>query len=83
VSRPGEDAQRELERRALRNVRGLLDRIEDEERMGRRGAMRVAIVAVVVAVVATALVVAWMSARTPVTATNPVVIPPVAKPAGN
>jgi hypothetical protein len=32
----GEDAQRELEQRALRNVRGLVDRMETEESLSRR-----------------------------------------------
>ena len=32
----GEDAQRELEQRALRNVRGLVDRMETEEILSRR-----------------------------------------------
>ena len=31
MSQPGHDAQREMEQRALRNVRGLLDKIEDHE----------------------------------------------------
>jgi len=31
MSQPGHDAQREMEQRALRNVRGLLDKIESHE----------------------------------------------------
>ena len=75
MSTPGDDTQRDLERRALRNVRGLLDKIEDEERLTRRGAVRIAIIAVVVALVVTAIVVVWMSARRTADTTNPVVIP--------
>jgi hypothetical protein len=44
------DAQRELEHRALRNVRGLVDRIEADEQA--RGHSQKWIVAVLVAVVA-------------------------------
>ena len=36
----GNDAQRELEQRALRNVRGLVDRIETEESLSRRTQMK-------------------------------------------
>jgi hypothetical protein len=32
----GEDAQRDLEQRALRNVRGLVDRMEGEDSLSRR-----------------------------------------------
>ena len=31
MSNPGHDAQREMEQRALRNVRGLLDKMENHE----------------------------------------------------
>lgn len=76
MSTQGDDAQRDMERRALRNVRGLLDKMEDDERLTRRGAMRVAIIAVVVALVLAAVIVIWMSARRTGDAANPVVIPP-------
>jgi hypothetical protein len=49
-----DDAQRELEQRALRNVRGLVDRIEDDEKLSRRAQMRT--VAILVAVVLVVLV---------------------------
>ena len=49
-----DDAQRELEQRALRNVRGLVDKIENEDQLGRRAQKRtflgIVLVAVVVAV---------------------------------
>lgn len=37
-----EDAQRELEQRALRNVRGLVDRMDVEETLSRRKQLKVA-----------------------------------------
>lgn len=43
MSQPGDDAQRDLEQRALRNVRGLLDKIEKEERIDRKRTVRIAL----------------------------------------
>lgn len=58
---PTDDAQRELEQRALRNVRGLVDKVESQDmadkRSERRMIVRFAIgVVVVVAVIAGYLV---------------------------
>ena len=39
----GDDAQRELEQRALRNVRGLVDRMETDETVSRRTQLRLVI----------------------------------------
>ena len=36
MNMPSEDAQRELEQRALRNVRGLVDKVEDQDLADRR-----------------------------------------------
>ena len=36
----GEDAQRELEQRALRNVRGLVERMENDDTLSRRKQVR-------------------------------------------
>ena len=36
----GDDLQRDLERRALKNVRGLVDKIEDEDARNRRTQLR-------------------------------------------
>ena len=36
MNMPSEDAQRELEQRALRNVRGLVDKVEDQDAADRR-----------------------------------------------
>jgi hypothetical protein len=44
-----DDAQREMERRALRNVRGLVDKLEDEDRARRRSTLRFAAVSIAVA----------------------------------
>jgi hypothetical protein len=46
----GEDAQRELEQRALRNVRGLVDRMESEESLSRRTQVKLVVGLVVVVV---------------------------------
>jgi hypothetical protein len=50
----GDDAQRELEQHALRNVRGLVDRMETDESLSRR--TQVKLVAAVVVVVLVGLV---------------------------
>ena len=72
-----EDAQRDLEQRALRNVRGLVDKMEtteaDERRLQRR---TILIVAAVVAVVAGLVLYAVL--RNP--RTDPVVIDPAKLP---
>jgi len=52
MSTPGDDAQREMEQRALRNVRGLVDKIENDDKLGRRAQLRTFIGIVVAAVVA-------------------------------
>lgn len=79
MSEPGHDAQREMEQRALRNVRGLLDKIEDEDRLDRRTVVRLAIVAAVVVVLFAVFIAIWMSARRSAPTTNPVVIPAIPK----
>ena len=60
MSQHGDDAQRDLEQRALRNVRGLLDKVEDQERLDRRVTVRLAVISVVAALVLSGLVVAWI-----------------------
>jgi len=47
-----EDAQRELEQRALRNVRGLVDRIDAEETLSRRKQLKLVGVLAALVVVA-------------------------------
>jgi hypothetical protein len=48
------DAQRELERKSLRNVRSLLDKLESEEELERRMRRRIGWALVVVAALAVA-----------------------------
>ncbi len=57
MSQPGEDAQREMEQRALRNVRGLLDKIEDQD-AAQRWTVRHVVVVIGLTVVATAVAIA-------------------------
>jgi len=79
MSRPGDDAQREMEQRALRNVRGLLDKIEDQDRLDKRAVKRIAVVGIIVAVIGTTFIGIWISARKAAPTTNPLVIPAVPK----
>ena len=56
----GDDAQRELEKRALRNVRGLVDKIEAEDaKSNQKQIVGVVLIVVLVA----ALLGAWMIGR--------------------
>jgi hypothetical protein len=41
MNMPSHDARREMEQRALRNVRGLVDRIQDDDRLDARRQRRV------------------------------------------
>ena len=57
MNMPSDDAQRELEQRALRNVRGLVDKVENQDQADRRSERRMLLrfaigVAVVIAVLA-------------------------------
>ena len=76
MSTPNDDAQRTLEQRALRNVRGLLDKMEDEERVDRRQTVKIAVVCGVVALVFFVIVIAWLGKRGEPGATTVVVTPP-------
>ena len=80
MSHAGEDAQRDLEQRALRNVRGLLDKMEETEREERWTFRRFAVViGIVVAVFAVALAVLVVLVKKPGT-TRPLTLePPPAK----
>ena len=40
MNMPTDDAQRELEQRALRNVRGLVDKVENQDQADRRNERR-------------------------------------------
>lgn len=58
----GNEAQREMEQRALRNVRGLIDRIEHDDKADRRS-QRLIVGGIVVGAVVVALVLALMLVR--------------------
>ena len=59
MTSPGEDSQRELERHALRNVRGLVDKMEGIEETSRRTQRRL-VVWILVGVLAVAAVVGYV-----------------------
>jgi hypothetical protein len=59
-----EDAQRALERKALRNVRTLVDKLEGDERKQARITMRFVAISVVVALVAAIVLYAVMTGQT-------------------
>ena len=80
MSQPGDDAQRDMEQKALRNVRGLLDKIEDQDRLDRKATVRIAVICGVAAAVLVALLVAWLNERKAEPgSTKAVVIPAPAK----
>ena len=68
MSQPGDDAQRDMERRALRNVRGLIDKIENEDELGRRAQTRTLIGLVLAAVVIAVVLGIALSRRAPTSA---------------
>ena len=82
IPTPSHDAQRELEQRALRNVRGLVDKMDSIERIDNRSQKRmltaiiVGALAVVAAIVASVM---YISGKEP---GNPVVIHPAKQPPG-
>ena len=61
----GHDAQRELEHRALRNVRGLVDRMEADERAKGRSQKWIAAGLVALAVILIGSVIALISFQKP------------------
>ena len=79
MSTPGEDAQRELERRALRNVRGLVDKMEAQDEGERRSVKRSIGLIVVVIVVLFGLFWVVQHFRGQPEAPRTVVIPPPAQ----
>lgn len=60
-----EDAQRELEQRALRNVRGLVDRMEADETYSRRKQFKLLALLAAAVVVALLLLLAFVSRKEP------------------
>ena len=81
MSQPADDdAQRELEQRALRNVRGLIDRMEGDEAK-ERWTMRRYVVALAIVVVTFALaitMVIWIAKKPP--ASKAISLPPAQAP---
>jgi hypothetical protein len=57
------DAQRALERKSLRNVRSLLDKLESDEALERRTRRRIGWALVIVTVLAVAGGYAWIEVR--------------------
>lgn len=78
MSTPGEDAQRELEQRALRNVRGLVDKMENQDEAERRSVKKSVVLIVVVIVALFGLFWAVQSFKGKPEAPRTVVIPPPA-----
>jgi len=63
VSAPSDDAQREMEQRALRNVRGLVDKVEGLDADEKRRERRMLIALVVVALVGALGFAGWLAVR--------------------
>ena len=76
---PNHDSQRELERHALRNVRGLVDKMESMEQNDRRTQRRL-VAWVLAAVIALACVVGYYVWRSASLSGKPVVIDPAKLP---
>ena len=78
MSTPGDDAQREMEQRALRNVRGLVDKIESDDQLAKRSQMRTLIGLVLGAVAIAVLLGIGIAMRD--RGRNEIVVPPPPKP---
>ena len=82
MSTPSDDAQRELERRALRNVRGLVDRLEQSDEADARTQKRLlAAILIGAAVVIVGIAVMAMGGRSKNTVTIETQRPAPAQPA--
>jgi hypothetical protein len=79
MSAPRDDAQREMEQRALRNVRGLVDKIEKDDKIAQRSQMRT-LIGLVLVTVAIAVVLGIAIAMRDRGGSSEVVIPPPPKP---
>lgn len=78
MNTPSEDAQRELERRALRNVRGLVDKLEDGDRIDKRVERRMLAGIVIVAVLVAVVIAIYLMRREgPPAGAATVTLPPV------
>ena len=77
---PPHDAQRELEQRALRNVRGLVDKMEGLDRIDQRSQKRTLIGITIGALVGVAVIVAAVAYVSNRQEAKPVVIDPAKLP---
>jgi hypothetical protein len=79
---PENDAQRELEQHALRNVRGLVEKIEAKDDVDRRSQKRI-VVAIAVFAVVLAVLIGWFvkQSRDHGTSGQEIVVPPKPAPA--
>ena len=80
MSTPGDDAQRDMEQRALRNVRGLVDKIENDDQLAKRSQVRTLIGLVLAAVVIAVLLGLGISWRDRGRGGEVVIHPPAPKP---
>ena len=81
MSAPGDDAQRDMEQRALRNVRALVDKIEDKDQLDRRSARKwVTIMVVGIFVVFAVLYGLWLAFAKKEPARQIIIPPPAQAP---
>lgn len=78
MSQPSHDAQREMEQRALRNVRGLLDKIESHDAHEDRAVKRTVFTVIAGVVVLVVLVGVAMLLATGKKSTRTMTLPPPA-----
>ena len=76
MSAPGDDAQRDMEQRALRNVRALVDKIEDKDLLDRQALRKQLVVIVVGVIVAFAIMYALYAIFAKKEPQRTIVIPP-------
>jgi hypothetical protein len=82
IPTPPHDAQRELEQRALRNVRGLVDKMDSIERIDNRSQKRMLTALIVGALAVVAAIVASVMYISTRQSGEPVVIHPAKAPPG-
>jgi len=81
MNMPSHDAQREMEQRALRNVRGLVDSMEDADRLDARKQRRMLVGLVGGVALAIAVIVAILISRQRAFGDDVVLPPPASAPA--
>ena len=76
----GDDAQRDMEQRALRNVRGLIDKLEDREQAERWTTRQfLAVLGIVVMTLAVAIAVVVVVVKNNKSAQKTITLPPPAQ----